>query len=117
MAVVLETNTAFVKGVEKVIFEASGGQLPGFFSGMMDLTQLADAADEIECRLQVKYSNGGSYRDAEQPGLVSKQADKIFRFTPVEQTYGYKILGTLTNASISATATLETIVLRANVPA
>ena len=116
MPVVLETNTAFVKGVEKVIFEATGGELPGFFSGMIDLTQLSDAADEMQIRLQVKYSSGGTYRDAEEPDVVSKQADKIFRFTPVEQTYGYKIFGLLNNNSPSGSATLETLVIRSAVP-
>ena len=114
--ILLEANLVFTKNVERTIFEASGGQLPGFFLGKMDLTQLTNAADEMQVRLQVKYSSGGTFRDAEQPTLVAKQADKIFRFTPTEETYGYKILGLLTNASPSATATLETLVLRSNVP-
>ena len=119
MPVVKETNEIFTQGVEKTLYEAGvdPGAVPGFFSGMLDLTQLPNAADEIQCRLQVKYSSGGTYRDAEQPTLVAKQADKIFRFTPVEQTYGYKILGLLTNTGPSASATLEMIVLRSTVPA
>lgn len=116
MAVVLETDIVFTQGIERTIYEAPGGALPGFFSGMMDLTQLGNADDEIEVRLQVKYSSGGAYRDAEEPTLVSTLADKIFRFTPVEQTYGYKILGTLNNNGTSSSATLETIVLRSEVP-
>ncbi len=116
MPVVLESNLVFTQGVERDIFEATGGELPGFFSGMMDLTQLLNAADEMQVRLQVKYSSGGTYRDAEQPTLIAKQSDKIFRFTPVEQTYGYKILGLLTNVGPSVTATLETIVIRSAVP-
>ena len=116
MPVVKETNEAFTQGVEKDVFEASGGQLPGFFSGMLDLTQLTNAADEMELRLQVKYSSGGTYIDAEQPTLIAKQSDKIFRFTPVEQTYGYKILGLLNNTGPSASATLELIVIRSDVP-
>jgi len=120
MPVVKETNEVFTQGVEKTLVEAgvdAGVTLPGFFSGMLDLTQLPNAADEIQCRLQVKYSSGGTYRDAEQPTLIAKAADKIFRFTPVEQTYGYKILGLLTNVGPSASVTLEMIVLRSNVPA
>jgi len=117
MTVVLETNLVFTKSVPLTIFEATALQLPGFFSGMMDLTQLTNAADEMQVKLQVKYSSGGTYRDAEQPTLVAKQADKIFRFTPVEQTYGYKLIGELLAASPSATATLETIVIRSAVPA
>lgn len=116
MTVVLELNLVFTRNVERDIFEATGGEIPGFFSGKMDLTQLTDAADEMQVRLQVKYSSGGTYRDAEQPTLVAKQADKIIRFTPVEETYGYKILGLLLAASPSATVTLETLVLRAAVP-
>jgi len=116
MAVVLEANLVFTRNVERDIFEATGGQLPGFFSGKMDLTQLTNAADEMKVRLQVKYSSGGVYRNAEQPTLISKQADEIFRFTPVEETYGYKILGELLLASPSATATLETLVLRTAAP-
>jgi len=116
MAVVLEANLVFTRSVERDIFLATGGQLPGFFSGKMDLSQLTNAADEMKVRLQVKYSSGGVFRDAEQPTLVAKQADKIFRFTPVEETYGYKILGELLAASPSATATLETLVLRTAAP-
>jgi hypothetical protein len=117
MPVVKETNEVFTQGVEKVVFEAAGGgELPGFFSGMIDLTQLTNAADEMVFRLQVKYSSGGTYRDAEQPSLAAKQSDKIFRFTPVEQTYGYKIFGLLNNTGPSGTATLELIVIRSIVP-
>jgi len=117
MAVVLESNLVFTRNVERDIFLATGGQLPGFFSGKMDLTQLTNAADEMQVKLQVKYSSGGTFRDAEQPTLSAKQADKIIRFTPVEETYGYKILGTLLLASPSASATLETLVLRSDAPA
>lgn len=119
MPVVKETNEVLTKNVEKTIYEAGvdPGALPGYFSGKLDLTQLTDAADEIQVRLQVKYSSAGAYRDAEQPTLVAKQADKIIRLTPVEETYGYKILALLTSASPSATATLELLVLRATVPA
>ena len=116
MPVVKETNEVFTRGVEKTIFEASGGELPGFFSGEMDLTQLTNAADEMKIRLQVKYSSGGVFRDLAQPSLVSKQADLAFLFTPKEETYGYKILGELLAASPSATATLELIVIRSTVP-
>ena len=119
MPVVKETNEAFTQGVEKTIVEAgvdSGVDLPGFFSGMLDLTQLTNVNDEMELRLQVKYSSGGTYRDAEQPTLVAKQADKIYRLTPVEQTYGYKVLGLLNNNGPSGSATLEFIVLRSSVP-
>ena len=116
MPVVLETNIVFTKDVSKTIFEASAPQLPGFFSGKMDLTQLTNVADEIEVKLQVKYSSGGTFRDAEKPSLVSKQADNIFRFTPVEETYGYKLIGELLAASPSATATLEVLILRSVVP-
>ena len=116
MAVVLETNLVFTKNVERTIFEASAPQLPGFFSGKMDLTQLTNAADEMQVRLQVKYSSGGTFRDAEQPTLSAKQADKIIRFTPVEETFGYKLLGTLLLDSPSATATLETLIIRSLVP-
>jgi len=118
MPVVKETNEVLTQGVEKTIYEAGvdPGAVPGYFSGKLDLTQLLNAADEIQIRLQVKYSSGGAYRDAEQPTLVSKQADKIIRLTPVEETYGYKILVLLTNTGPSASATLELLVLRASVP-
>ncbi len=118
MAVVKETNEAFTQGVEKTLYEAGvdPGVVPGFFSGMLDLTQLTNVNDEMELRLQVKYSSGGTYRDAEQPTLVAKQADKIYRLTPVEQTYGYKVLGLLNNNGPSGSATLEFIVLRSSVP-
>ena len=117
MAVVLESNLVFTRNVERDIFEATGGQLPGFFSGKMDLTQLTNAVDEMQIRLKVKYSSGGVYRNAEKPTLSAKQVDNNFRFTPVEETYGYKILGLLLLASPSATATLETLVLRTAAPA
>lgn len=116
MPVVLESNIVFTKAVPLTIFEASAPQLPGLFSGKMDLTQLLNVADEISVKLQVKYSSGGTYRDAEEPTLVAKQADKIFRFTPVEETYGYKLIGELKAASPSATATLELLILRSAVP-
>ncbi len=118
MPVVKETNEVFTRGAEKTIYEAGvdPGAVPGFFSGNLDLTQLTNVADEMKIRLQVKYSSGGIYRDFAQPTLVSKQADLAFIFTPLEQTYGYKILGELLAASPSATATLELIVIRSNVP-
>ncbi len=116
MPVVKETSEVFTQGTEKVLFEATGGQLPGFFSGMLDLTQLGNADDEIEVRLEVKYSTGGTLRQAEQPTLAAKQADKILRLTPVEQTYAYKVYGLLNNNGTSVSATLEFIVLRSSVP-
>lgn len=117
MPVVLETNLVFTKAVPLTIFEATALQLPGFFSGMMDLTQLTDIADVMELKLQVKYSSGGTFRDTEEPSLAAKRTDNIFRFTPVEQTHGYKLIGTLLAASPSATATLEVIILRSEEPA
>ena len=116
MAVVIEANLVFTRGVPLVIYDAPGIDLPGFFSGMIDLTQLTNAADEFNVKLEVKYSSGGTFRAAEEPTQNAKQADKIFRFTPVEQTHGYKLTGELKSVSPSATATLETIVLRSSAP-
>ncbi len=116
MAVVLESNLVFTRGTPLTIFEASAPQLPGYFSGHMDLTQLLDANDEINVELQVKYSSGGTYRNAQKPTQPSKQADNIFEFTPVEHVYGYKLIGELLAASPSATATLEVLVLRSGAP-
>jgi len=117
MPVVLETNLVFTRNVELQIFEALAGNLPGYFSGMLDLTQLLNAADEMQVRLEVKYSSGGTYRQAEQPTKSAKQADKLIRFTPVEQTYGYRLFGTLLLVSPSANATLEVIIRKSDVPA
>ena len=117
MPVVKESNEVLTRGVPKIIFTASAPQLPGFFSGKLDLTQLTDVADEISVKLEVKYSSGGTFRNAEEPTLVAKQADRIFRFTPVEETYGYQLTAELKSGSPSATVTLELLVLRSNAPA
>ena len=116
MVVALETNLVFTKGVPLIMFTATALQLAGYFSGKLDLSQLTDAADEMEIKLEVKYTSAGAFRDAEKPGLVAKQADKIFRFTPVEETYGYQLTGELLAASPSATATLAILVIRSSVP-
>lgn len=116
MPVVKEVPIVFVRGVPQDIFEASAPELPGFFSGKLDLNALTNAADEIQVKLQVKYTSGGGYVNAEEPTLAAKQADKIFRFTPVEETYGYKLIGELLAASPSTTATLDILVLRSNAP-
>lgn len=117
MPVVLESNVVFTRGVPLIIFTATAPQLPGFFSGKIDLSQLTNVADEMEIKLEVKYTSAGAFRDAEKPSLVAKQADKIFRLTPVEETYGYQITGELLAASPSPTATLAVLVLRSNTPA
>ena len=116
MAVDKETNEVLTKGVPKVIYEADSGDLPGFFSGKMDLTQLSNVADEVELTLEVKYSSGGTYRTAWKPS-PGKQEDYMFQFTPLEETYGYRITAELLAVSPSATATLELLVLRSAVPA
>jgi len=117
MAVVLETNIVLVKSVPQTLFEASAGQLPGIFEGQVDLTQLLNAADEVDIQLQTKYSSGGTFRNAEKPSLPGKQIDNIFRLTPLQATYGYKLTIELLAASPSAGATLEVLILRSVAPA
>ena len=116
MPVVLETNLVFTRGVPLTIFEATGGQLPGFFSGQLDVGQLTNVADEMDVKLEVKYTSAGAFRDAEKPSKPAKQEDKIFRFTPLEQTYGYKITGELLAVSPSANATLAVLIIKSTVP-
>ena len=116
MAVTLETNLVFTRGTPLIMFTATALQLPGYFSGKLDLSQLTDAADEMEIKLQVKYTSAGAFRDAEKPSKSAKQADEIFRFTPVEETYGYQLTGELLAASPSPTATLAVLVIRSTVP-
>ena len=116
MAVALETNLVFTKGVPLIMFTATALQLPGFFSGKLDLSQLTNAADEMDIKLQVKYTSAGAFRNAEKPSKSAKQADEIFRFTPVEETYGYQLTGELLAASPSAIATLAILVIRSSVP-
>ena len=115
MAVVVESNIVLVKSTPQVIFEASGGQLPGFFSGSLDLTQLPDVDDEVNIKLEIKYSSGGTYREHHIPSN-GKQADKAVEFTPLEKTYGYKLTAELVAASPSASATLEFLMLRSDAP-
>jgi len=115
MVIALEGSIVLAKGVAQILFTASAGELPGLFSGKIDLNALSNAADEIKITLQVKYTSGGGFVQAEEPA-DSLQADKILRLTPVEETYGYQITLELLAASPSANATLPFIVLRTDAP-
>ena len=108
-------NVVLVKAVPQTLFEETvGANLPGIFGGKVDLNALANAADEVNIKLEVKYTSGGSFVDAES--TTYKQADKIFRLTPLEESYGYKLTIELLAASPSAGATLAFVITRSSVP-
>jgi len=111
VAVVLETNLALVRGAPQIIFTATALQLPGVFSGKLDLNALANAADEIKISLKTKYTSIGAFIAAEE-NITFKQADKIARVTPTVEQYGYEVTVELLAASPSATATLAVLLLR-----
>lgn len=111
MAVVLETDLVLARGVPQIIFTASSGQLPGVFSGKLDLNALADVDDEIKISLKTKYTSIGSFLDAEA-NETFQQVDKIARITPTVEQYGYELTVELLAASPSATATLAVLLLR-----
>jgi len=115
MPVALEGTKAPSRGAPVLLFEAVS-ELPGLFSGEMDLTQLSAAADQVEIIMTIKYSSGGVYR--ERARVIKKRSeDTSLGFTPIEQTYGYKLDVELKAGSPSATANLEFKVNRSAVPA
>ncbi len=114
MPVVLEGTKALSRGVPVLLFEAVS-ELPGLFSGEMDLTQLPLAADQVEIIMNIKYSSGGTYR--ERARVIKKKSEATtLGFTPIEQTYGYKLDVELKTGSPSATANLEFKVNKSAVP-
>lgn len=113
MGVRTSGNVVLVRGVPQTLFEETvGTNLPGIFGGKVDLNALANVADEVNIKLEVKYSSGGSFIDAE--ATTYKQADKIFRLTPVEESFGYKLTIELLAVSPSAGATLAFVITRSN---
>ncbi len=107
-------DAVLVKGVPQTLFEETvGANLPGIFGGKVDLNALSDADDEVNIKLEVKYTSGGAYVVAEAP--TYKKADKIFRLTPLEESYGYKLTIELLAASPSAGATLAFVITRNSV--
>lgn len=115
MAIVDEGNASLTRGVPLTLFTASAGQLPGIFGGKLDLNALSNSGDLVRVLLQVKYTSLGSFVDAEEQTNVT-QSDSIFRFTPVEENYGYQIVVELLSGSPSASATLPYIITRSTVP-
>lgn len=110
MAVLDFDTIVLAKGVPQDLFEASAAQLPKVFAGKVDLNALADVADEIKITLWTKYTAAGSYIENESPSLNGMQADKIFRITPTEEAYGYKLVIELVAASVSANASLAYVI-------
>jgi len=111
MTVVLESNLALVRGVPQIIFTALAAQLPGVFSGKLDLNALTDADDEIKISLKTKFTSIGAFIAAEDNSTF-QQVDKIARITPTVEQYGYELTVELLAASPSATATLAVLLLR-----
>lgn len=104
---------ALTKAVPVVLFEElTLTNFPGIYGGKVDLTQLLNAADEVNIKLEVKYDTGSAYRNAE--AATYKQSDKIYRITPVEENFGYKLTIELLVVSPSATANLEFVITRSS---
>jgi len=115
MPIVLEGTIALTRGTPALLFEATT-ELPGLFSGEIDLTQLGAAADQVELILNIKYSSGGTYR--ERARVIKKRSEApALGFTPIEQTHGYKLDVELKTGSPSASANLEFKVQQSEVPA
>lgn len=111
MVVVLETDLVLARGVPQIIFTATALQLPGVFSGKLDLNALLNVADEIKISLKTKYTSIGALLDAEE-NITFQQVDKIARITPTVEQHGYELTVELLAASPSATATLAVLLLR-----
>ena len=111
MGVRSKGTIALTKATPVVLFEElTAANFPGIYGGKIDLTQLGNVADEINLKLEVKYDTASAYRNAET--ATFKQADKIYRITPVEEAFGYKLTIELLAASPSATASLEFVITR-----
>lgn len=110
MTIIKEGTQALIKGTPVILFEAVGAQFAGLLGGKIDLDSLGDAADKIYIYLETKYTVGGAYLPAEDN--IGKKVDRIFRLTPTEEYYGYKITIELTGDSVSATADLPYIITR-----
>jgi len=115
MPVVSEGTKALTRGVPALLFEAIS-ELPGLFSGEMDLTQLTASADEVEIIMSIKYSSGGTYRERARVKKKKSEATAL-GFTPIEQTYGYKLDVELLAGSPTSSANLEFKVNKSAVPA
>ena len=115
MTVVLEGDLVLARGVLQIFFTASAGQLPGVFSGKVDLTALPDVDDIVKISLKTKYTAIGSLIDAEDND-TGQQVDKIFRITPTEEPYGYELTIELLSTSPSANATLAFLISRTPLP-
>lgn len=90
------------------LFEASALQIPAIIGGHIDANALDDADDIIDIQLQVKYTSGGAFFNA---GTVSfKKSDQICWFTPLESSFGYKILITLRVGSPTGNAALAFVI-------
>jgi len=95
--------------VQQLLFDADDlGLIPSIIGGHIDATSLLDPDDIIEIQLRVRYTEGGSFFDAGV--LTFKKADEICWFTPVEFSFGYKILITLVAGSPSTTADLPFLI-------
>ena len=104
---------ALTRGVPVTLFEETvPANLPGIFGGKVNLNDLPLAADEIRILLEVKYSSGGSFEQAEETNY--KKPIKIFRITPAEEVFGYKLTIELVAASPSPSATLGFVITRNN---
>lgn len=113
MAVRDSGTKALTRGIPITLFEElTPANLPGIFGGKVNLNDLPDVADEIDIKLEVKYSSGGAFQIAEQ--TTFKKPDKIFRITPIEESFGYKLTIELLAASPSASATLAFVITRNN---
>lgn len=108
---VLDNDTiVLLKGVPKILFTATAGVIPGLFAGKVNANSITDAGDTVKMTMQVKYTSGGAFVEAEFKEFV--QADKIIRMTPVEENFGYQITLELLNSSVSASVSLEYVVTR-----
>lgn len=104
-------DVVLVRAVPQTLFEElTPANLPGIFGGKVDLNALPDAADKVNIKLEVKYTAAGAYVDAE--AQTYKKVDKIFRLTPLEESYGYKLTIELLTGSPSAGATLAFVITR-----
>ncbi len=115
MPVVDFGSIVLAKGVPQTLFEATALQLAGLFAGKVNLIPLADVADEIKISLQTKYTSGGAYVECESPLVNGKSSDRVYRLTPVEEGYGYRITIELVAASVSSAATLPYVIFRSAV--
>jgi len=111
MAVRTFGNVVLVRAVPQTLFEETiASNLPGIFGGKLDLNALPAGGDLVKITLDVRYVLAGAYVKAEDTTFT--QSDEIFRFTPVEESYGYRLTIELLAASPSAGATLAFVITR-----